>query len=88
MTEVVSETILLLEIGHHGDMWCRQHGISLIRQTNMCVPGYISKTIRVGRLLFSPDFTKKHTRCVVCTKYITKRGLMIEFHFFGMPIKT
>ena len=23
-----------------------------------------------------PDFTKKHNKCVVCTKYITKRGLL------------
>ena len=32
---------------------------------------------RVGRSLFYffLDFTKKHNRCVVCTKYITKRGL-------------
>ena len=48
----------------------------------MCVSGYISKKIRVGRSLLiffffffiSPDFTKKHNKCVVCMKYITKSG--------------
>ena len=45
----------------------------------MCVSGYISKTVRVGRLLLNyifskisfiilPDFNKKHNRCVVCSK--------------------
>ena len=56
-------------------------------ELNMCVSCYISKKIRVGRsllifflLLFFfifPDFTKKHNRCVACTKYITKRGLFL-----------
>ena len=50
----------------------------------MCVSGYISKKIRVGRSLFKflfyskilfiffPDFNKKHNRCIVCPKYIMK----------------
>ena len=47
----------------------------------MCVSCYISKKKRVGRSLFIffyffffPDFTKKHNKCVVCMKYITKKG--------------
>ena len=55
----------------------------------MGVSCYISKKNRVGRSLlifFSfvfhfPDFTKKHNRCVVCTKYITKRGLFLGYLF-------
>ena len=53
------------------------------KRKNMCVSCYISKQIRVGRSLLIifffifffifPDFTKKHDRCVVCTKCITKR---------------
>ena len=57
----------------------------------MCVSCYISKKIRVGRSLLIffffffffffifPDFTKKHNRCVVCTKYITKSGLFLGY---------
>ena len=50
----------------------------------MCVSCYISKKIRVGRSLLIfffffififPNFTKKDNKCVVCMKYITKRGL-------------
>ena len=54
----------------------------------MCVSGYISKKIRVGRSLLIfflisifPDFTKKHNISVVCTKYITKRGLFGLFTY-------
>ena len=49
------------------------------KRKNMCVSCYISKKIRVGRSLliffFFPNFTKKHNKCVVFMKYITKRGL-------------
>ena len=56
------------------------------KRKNMCVSCYISKKIRVGRSLLIffyfkflffifPNFTKKHNKCVVCMKYITKRGL-------------
>ena len=54
------------------------------KEKNMCVSCYISKEIRVGRSLLIflflyffifHYFTKKHNKCVVCTKYITKRGL-------------
>ena len=52
----------------------------------MCVSCYISKKIRVGRSLLIffyfkflffifPNSTKKHNKCVVFMKYITKRGL-------------
>ena len=43
----------------------------------MCVFCYISKKIRVGRslLIFFPLILPGNNRCVVCTKYITKRGL-------------
>ena len=55
----------------------------------MCISGYISKEIRLGRSLlilfffsfFSPDFTKKHNICVACTKHITKRGLFGPFTY-------
>ena len=45
--------------------------------------------IRVGRSLLIfflfyffifPDFTQKHNKCVVCTKYVTKRGLFRAIH--------
>ena len=56
----------------------------------MCVSCYISKKIRVGRSLLIffyfkflffifPNFTKKHNKCVVCMKYITKRGLFLGY---------
>ena len=59
---------------------------------NMCVSCYILKKIRVGRSLLIffyfkflffifPDFTKKHNKCVVCMKYITKRGLFGLFTY-------
>ena len=50
----------------------------------ICVFPVTSPKNRVGRslLLFFfiiffifPDFTKKHNKCVVCMKYIMKRGL-------------
>ena len=49
---------------------------SCAKRKNMCVSCYISKKIRVGRslLFFFLDFTKKHSICIVCMKYITKRG--------------
>ena len=66
--------------------------ISLLgKKIYVCFLLHLKKNIRVGRsLLFYlhvfifyfifhfPDFTKKHNRCAVCTKYITKRCL-----FFG-----
>ena len=55
-------------------------------KNEICVFPVMSKKNRVGRSLliffFSkilfiifPDFNKKHSRCVVCPKYIIKRGL-------------
>ena len=51
----------------------------------ICVfPVTSQKKNRVGRSLFFfffffffyfPDFTKKHNKCVICMKYITKRDL-------------
>ena len=59
----------------------------------ICVfPVTSKKKIRVGRSLLIffffkflffifPDFTKKHNKCVVCMKYITKRGLFGLFTY-------
>ena len=62
------------------------HDYNKAKRKNMCVSCYIAKKIRVGRSLLIffyfkflffifPNFTKKHNKCVVCMKYITKRGL-------------
>ena len=62
------------------------------KRKNMCVSCYISKKIRVGRSLLIffyfkflffifPNFTKKHNKCVVCMKYITKIGLFGLFTY-------
>ena len=70
--------IILGQVGNNANIG------RLGKKKNMCVSCYISKQIRVGRSLlifFFPDFTKKHNRCVVCTKYITKRGLFGLFTY-------
>ena len=59
---------------------------------NQYVPHFfkVGGIIRVGRSIFIlifflffifPDFTKKHNKCIVCTKYITKRGLFGLFAY-------
>ena len=67
----------------------------MIRPKNVCFLLPLKKTkkkTRVGRSLLIvfiylfifiifPDFTKIHNRCVVCTKYITKRGLLGIFTY-------
>ena len=64
----------------------KQPLVNRAKRKNMCVSCYISKKNRVGRSLLIffyfkflffifPNFTKKHNKCAVFMKYITKRGL-------------